>query len=73
MKRSFEIAQADQLPRVMQRAFNIMLTGRRGPVHIDLPMDVQCAPSNHQLPEPINHRAENRPRENQNKLKSLPN
>jgi acetolactate synthase-1/2/3 large subunit len=28
---------------VMQRAFREMLTGRRGPVHIDLPIDVQNA------------------------------
>ncbi|MHA1673905.1 MAG: thiamine pyrophosphate-binding protein [Promethearchaeota archaeon] len=44
VKRQFELAHVDQVPKVMQRAFNIMMTGRHGPVHIDLPMDIQCAP-----------------------------
>ena len=52
VKRQFEVANADQLPKIMQRAFNIMMTGRRGPVHIDLPMDVQCAPSDIELSFP---------------------
>jgi acetolactate synthase-1/2/3 large subunit len=62
VKRSFEVAQAGQLGKVMQRAFNIMLTGRRGPVHIDLPMDVQCDTCDRSLPLPEAHRAEARPR-----------
>ncbi len=43
VKKSFQVARAEQLPFVMQRAFSAMLTGRPGPVHIDLPMDVQAA------------------------------
>jgi len=31
-----------QLPGIMRRAFNLMMSGRRGPVLIDLPMDVQA-------------------------------
>jgi acetolactate synthase-1/2/3 large subunit len=42
VKRSWQVSKVEQLPNVMQRAFNLMMTGRRGPVHIDLPMDVQC-------------------------------
>ncbi|MBY9000017.1 MAG: thiamine pyrophosphate-binding protein [Candidatus Heimdallarchaeota archaeon] len=42
VKRSFELTSADQVPKVIQRSFNIMLTGRKGPVHINLPMDIQC-------------------------------
>jgi acetolactate synthase-1/2/3 large subunit len=52
VKRSFELASADQVPKVMQRAFNIMLTGRKGPVHIDLPMDVQCDHTSRKIPIP---------------------
>ncbi|MFW9852475.1 MAG: thiamine pyrophosphate-binding protein [Candidatus Thorarchaeota archaeon] len=52
VKRSFELATADQIPKVIQRAFNIMMTGRRGPVHIDLPMDVQCNSIVCEIPEP---------------------
>ena len=42
VKRSFNVAKVEQLPRILQRSFNIMMTGRRGPVHINLPVDVQC-------------------------------
>ena len=41
-KRVWRPSGAARLPRVMQRAFAEMLTGRRGPVVVDLPMDVQC-------------------------------
>src|SRR5919198_1828269 len=32
-KRRWEITRAEQIPHVMHRAFNAMLTGRPGPVH----------------------------------------
>jgi len=41
-KRVWRPTGAGRLPRVLQRAFAEMLTGRRGPVVVDLPMDVQC-------------------------------
>ena len=41
-KRHWDIARVDSLPTVMHRAFNAMLTGRRGPVHIEVPMDIQA-------------------------------
>ena len=41
-KRIWRPGSAERLPRILQRAFAEMLTGRRGPVVIDLPMDVQC-------------------------------
>jgi acetolactate synthase-1/2/3 large subunit len=40
-KRSFDVVRADQVPFVMHRAFNAMLSGRPGPVHVELPLDVQ--------------------------------
>ncbi len=52
VKRSFELAQADQVPKVIQRAFNQMMEGRPGPVHIDMPMDVQCAATKKRTPNP---------------------
>jgi len=57
VKRSFEVGTVGQLPTVIQRAFNIMLTGRRGPVHIDLPMDVQAAAIETTIPEPSERRS----------------
>jgi acetolactate synthase-1/2/3 large subunit len=40
-KWSVLVERADKLPDVGMRAFKIMLSGRRGPVHIDIPFDVQ--------------------------------
>lgn len=41
-KRQFSVDRVDQLPHAIHRAFNVMLTGRPGPVHIEVPMDVQA-------------------------------
>ncbi len=57
VKRSFEVDTVGQLATIMQRAFNIMLTGRRGPVHIDLPMDVQAKSIDIEIPEPLERRS----------------
>jgi acetolactate synthase I/II/III large subunit len=40
-KRTFDIIRADQTPFVLHRAWNAMLTGRPGPVHVEIPLDVQ--------------------------------
>ena len=40
-KRSFDVIRADQVPWVIHRAWNAMLTGRPGPVHMEIPLDVQ--------------------------------
>lgn len=42
-KAAFEIHTADTAASVLHRSFNAMLTGRPGPVSIDVPMDVQVA------------------------------
>jgi acetolactate synthase-1/2/3 large subunit len=41
-KRIWRPTSPAHLARVMRRSFAEMLTGRRGPVVVDLPMDVQC-------------------------------
>ncbi len=41
-KRSYKPIRVEEIPFVMHRAFNTMLTGRPGPVHVELPMDLQC-------------------------------
>src|SRR5204863_3289080 len=40
-KRTFDVIRADQVPFVMHRAWNAMLTGRPGPVHMEVPLDIQ--------------------------------
>jgi len=57
-KRHFLALQARQLPRIMARAFNQMLTGRPGPVVIGLPMDVQAAVADVELPALESRRAQ---------------
>jgi acetolactate synthase-1/2/3 large subunit len=42
VKRQFEANTVAELPFVLHRAFNAMLTGRPGPVHVEVPMDVQA-------------------------------
>ncbi len=42
-KRNFDMIRPDQAPFIMHRAWNAMLTGRPGPVHVDIPLDVQSA------------------------------
>ncbi|MCW3012938.1 MAG: Tartronate-semialdehyde synthase [Solirubrobacterales bacterium] len=43
VKKSYLVSQPDQLPWVFREAFRTMREGRPGPVHIDLPVDVQLA------------------------------
>lgn len=50
-KRHFLALQPRQLPRIMARAFNQMLSGRPGPVVVSLPMDVQAAAADVDLPD----------------------
>jgi acetolactate synthase-1/2/3 large subunit len=40
-KKVFRVNEAEDLPQVIDDAFRIATTGRRGPVLIDIPMDVQ--------------------------------
>ncbi len=57
VKRCWKPDLAAKLPTVMARAFNQMLSGRRGPVLIDLPMDVQAADADVELPVAVERRA----------------
>jgi acetolactate synthase-1/2/3 large subunit len=41
-KRHWVATRVAELPFIMHRAWNSMLTGRPGPVHIEIPMDVQA-------------------------------
>ena len=60
-KQSFVADDVERLPRVLRRAFQKAVSGRPGPVHIDVPMDVQGAVADVELPEPTHHRPHSRP------------
>lgn len=59
VKRSWRVENVNQLPRVMNRAFGQMLTGRPGPVMVALPMDVQAADCDTEIPAELPERPEN--------------
>ncbi|MEN6339051.1 MAG: thiamine pyrophosphate-binding protein, partial [Clostridiaceae bacterium] len=66
VKRAWRAESAGQLPRIMQRSFNQMLTGRKGSVLIALPMNVQSESAEVRLPEPGLHRAQSLPAGDEN-------
>lgn len=57
VKRGFYPHRVDQVQRVMHRAFNSAITGRPGPVHIELPIDVQSHAAEIPAMDFGNHRA----------------
>ena len=60
-KQSFVVRDVERLPRVLRRAFQLATTGRPGPVHVDIPMDVQGAVADVDIPNPAHSRAHSRP------------
>ena len=44
VKRSFQATRADQLPFMLRRAYEVMLSGRPGPVNLDVPLNVFAEP-----------------------------
>jgi len=62
VKRYWQVSRVDHLPYVLHRAFNQMLSGRPGPVLIDIPMDVQADDADVTIPEPACHEPQGRPR-----------
>ena len=59
VKRWWQVTAVEQLPEILDKAFNQMLTGRRGPVLISLPMDVQAESADVEIGK-AKRRAENR-------------
>lgn len=56
VKRTWNITNVNQLADVLPRAFRMATSGRPGPVHIDMPMDVQAATISAEVPDPLHHR-----------------
>ena len=54
-KRHWVATRVQELPFIMHRAWSAMVTGRPGPVHIEIPMDVQAESAEVQL-HPIQER-----------------
>src|SRR6478736_3535548 len=60
VKRWWQPSRVDQLQTVLDQAFNAMLDGRRGPVLIDLPQDLQAEYGEVEPPAPGRRRASGR-------------
>ncbi|WP_276358207.1 thiamine pyrophosphate-binding protein [Cohnella caldifontis] len=56
-KRSWQVTRVDQVPRVMNMAFNEMMSGRRGPVLLNMPMDIQADSIDVELADPRTRRS----------------
>ncbi|MBR6307375.1 MAG: biosynthetic-type acetolactate synthase large subunit [Lachnospiraceae bacterium] len=57
VKYSYLVKDVNDIPRVMKEAFHIAKTGRKGPVLVDVPIDVQNAEiKKFQYPEEVNMR-----------------
>lgn len=57
IKHSFLIKNASEIPTVFRKAFHIAGTGRKGPVLIDIPYDIQNAEIDFSYPEKISMRS----------------
>lgn len=57
VKRSFQATRADMLPDMMRQAYSTMLSGRTGPVHLDIPFNVFLETTTADVPSPDEWRA----------------
>ena len=58
VKRNWDVQHVDLLADVLPRAMNTALSGRPGPVHVELPMDIQAELTEKPLPDPSHRRPE---------------
>lgn len=56
-KHNYMVKDVKDLPQVLREAFHIARTGRPGPVHIDIPVDVQRAKTVFEWPASVNLRS----------------
>ena len=62
VKEWWQPSRVDELPFILHRAWNAMLSGRPGPVLLDLPMDIQAEAADVVLPDPATREARGRVR-----------
>jgi acetolactate synthase-1/2/3 large subunit len=60
VKRWWQPSRLDQFPRMLSQAFNTMLEGRRGPVLLDIPQDLQAELGEYTPPSPQRRRPHGR-------------
>lgn len=60
VKRAWRVESLLSVPFVMQRAFNVALSGNPGPVLVDVPMDYASGVADFSVGDPADHRATGR-------------
>ncbi len=55
-KHNYLVANVDDLPGVLEEAFYLASTGRKGPVLVDIPQDVFLAKTSNQFPDHVSRR-----------------
>src|ERR1700755_567893 len=55
-KYNYLVKSIADLPRALHEAFHIASSGRRGPVVVDIPRDIQCATGTYATPKEFQHR-----------------
>jgi acetolactate synthase I/II/III large subunit len=61
-KRHFEAVRVEELPFLLHRSFAAMTSGRPGPVHLEVPMDVQADTARVEIPDPSRRTPDRGPR-----------
>ena len=62
VKEWWQPSRVDELPFVLHRAWNAMVSGRPGPILLDLAMDVQAEAADVVIPDPVSREARGRVR-----------
>ena len=52
VKRTFQAFRPEMVPLIARQAFSLMTTGRPGPVHVDVPLNVFVERADVEIPEP---------------------
>ena len=62
VKRSWAVQRIESLPEILHKAFKTAVSGRPGPVHIDLSLTIQAERADLEVPEPALHKVHGRQR-----------
>lgn len=62
VKRSWAVQRIESLPEILHKAFKTAVSGRPGPVHIDLSLTIQAERADLEIPDPALHRVPGRQR-----------
>ncbi|MEW6222852.1 MAG: biosynthetic-type acetolactate synthase large subunit [Candidatus Hadarchaeota archaeon] len=54
-KHNFIVKKAEELPKIVRLAFKVAISGRPGPVHIDIPKDVQVGKADIKIPADVDY------------------